>query len=217
MRLLTLFTVLFTGLSVFISSAQAEYFVWKDPKTQVSLTFPDRWHEGNGQKADEIITLIAPGAGHYAECRMRARPDARFSIHPPHLAGPIQREFVSKDFWKGYVGEFDDAVLHSVTDNTGIGKGFASMAHYTFSSEVGPRVAKHGFGFATIHYDTLYVFECSAEASAYEKWYPHFLSVAKSVDFRPVYNKFYEGYYRPFLADDPIVINNGDVHTPYVY
>lgn len=218
MRLRTLFTVLSTFICAFsIQAAQAEYFVWKDHGTKVSLTFPDRWYEGNGQKADEIITLIAPGNKDYASCRVRARLDARFTIHPPHLADEIQRVHFTNDFWEGYVGEFDRAVLHSVTDNAGIGRGFASMATYSYVSEVGPPVFKHGFGFVANHYDHTYIFECSAEASAYDKWYPSFLSVAKSVDFRPVYDKFREGSYRSFMSDAPVIINNGKKELPYVY
>ena len=98
-----------------------------------------------------------------------------------------------------------------------MGRGFASYATYSFVSEVGTPVFKHGFGLVAHHYDKAYIFECSAEASVYKKWYPHFLSVAKSVDFRPVWHRFREGEYRNFMSDSPVVIVNEKYDVPYVY
>lgn len=218
MRYLT-FTVFIAALAGVLPAhkAYAEYFVWQDRLSEVSLSYPDRWAAIHTQKPDEVIQIMAPGEGDYASCRMRVRDDDRFKIHPPQLAGSIQRLNVSRDFWQAYVGEFDRGHLISVTDNAGLGRGFASWAEMSYIAEVGPPVAKRSFAFATIHYDKMFIFECSSEFSVYEKWHEPFLGILKSVDFAPTYSQYLNGHYRNFPADADLLIRGRKRTEDFIY
>ncbi len=199
------------------SPVKAEYFVWQDRVSEISFSYPDRWTAIHAQKPDEVIRIVAPGAGDYATCRLRVRDDGRFKIHPPQLAPNIQRVHLSKTFWQQYVNEFEGGVLVSVTDNAGLGQGFASSAEMVFISDVGPRVSKRGFAFATIHYDRLFIAECSAEASVYEKWHNAFSGILKSVDFAPLYSPYLNGHYRNFSADGNLLIRGRKRTQDFIY
>jgi hypothetical protein len=199
------------------SSARAEYFVWQDRLSEVSLSYPDRWAAIHTQKPDEVIQIAAPGDGDYASCRMRVRDDGRFKIHPPQLAGSVQRLNVSQDFWNAYVGEFDQGKLLSVTDNAGLGRGFASWAEMVYIADAGPRVQKRSFAYATIHYDKMFIFECSSELSVYDQWHKPFLGILKSVDFAPTYSQYLNGHYRNFPADSDLLIRGRKRTDDFIY
>lgn len=218
MRYSIVLSLFFVALITFVSKpSQAEYFVWEDQVSEVSLSYPDLWQSIHLQKPDEVLNLVAPGEGHYAGCRVRVRDDGRFKIHPRYLAGSIQRLNVSRDFWEEYVHQYDNATLISVTDNAGLGPGFASFAEMAYISEVGPRVKKRGFAFATIHYDMLYVFECSSEISSFNQWREGFLSILKSVDIDLKFSPYLNGHYRNFPADGDIVIKGIKETDTYIY
>lgn len=210
---LTCSFVLSLAASVFAAPAQAEVFVWQDEHTKVSWTFPDRWAKGNNQKPDDAATILAPGADQ-ASCRLRTREDRRFVIYPRHLDGSVQRLNVSRDFWADYAGQYDNTQLHSVTDNTGLGLAFASMADMSFYAG---GTVKRGLMSAGIYNDTAYIFECSAEASAYEKWHPIFQSVLHSVEMRPIREQNTNGYYRNFVDDRTLLIHNSRPEDLYVF
>jgi hypothetical protein len=189
-----------------ISAAQAEVFYYQDPVTKVSVTVPDTWRRTNDQKADDVLTFLAPG-NDYAACRVRARADRRTLIYPNRYAGEVQRMNYSRAFWEDYLGEYDDVVLHSVTDNAGLGRGFASYAEASYTTAVGPKVEKRAVVYAALYNDTAYILECSSAVGTFSRWQHHFGSVLKSVDFRKIVHELPTGHYRNFLRDAPIRIN----------
>jgi len=202
----------------FISAqAHAEYFAWQDRLSEVSVTYPDRWQSIHTQKPDEVLHIVAPGDENFASCRIRAHDDGRFKIHRKAMGDEIQRLNVSKDFWMDYVNQYDHGHVISVTDNAGLGPGFASYADMSYVTEVGPRVFKRGFAFATIHYDKMYIFECSSAASVYDQWRDPFLSILKSVDIAPFHSQYLNGYYRNFPADGNIVIKGVKETDTFIY
>lgn len=210
---------LFTAAVTFavMGAAQAEVYKWRDPDVKLSVTFPDDWHQLAGQQPDDVLTVAAPVENSFASCRMRIKEDRRFMIYPRDFAGAIQRTAVSHDFWEKYVGEFRAADLHLVGDDAGLGNGFASWADISFISPAGPKVQMRGFAYATTYNDHAYVFECSAEASVYDKFYHPFLSILKSVDMRAEYPTTVNGYYRDFQNDNPLRIHGEKDVDLFVY
>ena len=203
LKSLLIATALFT---TGISSARAEIYVWQDAVTDVSVTIPDTWLMVHNQNPDDEMTFFAPGENDHASCKLRVSQDRRFVIFPQRFSGPIQRKNVSREFWDDYLGEYDDAVLNSVTDNAALGRGFASFADASYITVAGPNVAKRSLMFASIYNDKAFVVECSAEEQAYDKWYNSFLSVAKSVNFRKEIHEFPSGHYRDFPNDKAVRI-----------
>lgn len=210
-----LITLVFVSFGA--STAAAEIFQWRDPETKLTVMYPDTWRSIHHQKPDEILSVVAPGQNDFAGCRIRVNEDRRFVIYPRNRAGAIQRTAVSREFWENYINEFDNATLHNVTDNGGLGNGFASYADVSFVTAVGPRVQKRGLMFATIYNDKAYVFECSAEHSAYDKWHRNFLSMVQSLDMRQDYATTRNGHYREFLEDPELRIHGMKPVDLYVY
>lgn len=196
--------------------ASAEIFFWQDVDTKLSVTYPDRWHRVHNQKSDDLFTVAAPGESDQAVCRLRVNDDRRFAIYPSKFARNVQHVAVSYDFWENYVNEYTGAVLSKVSDDAGLGRGFASFAEASYVTSTGPKMQKRGLMFASLYGNKLYVLDCSAEASAYGKWYKSFLSVAKSVNFRKAVAISPSGYYRDFVADPRLEIH-GVHHIDTVY
>lgn len=196
-------------------TAKAEVFVWGDADTKFTMSFPDRWRVVHNQKPDDQVTIIAPGNDE-AVCRMRVHGDRRFVIYPRYLDDEVQRTNVSREFWQSYINEFDGAVLHSVTDNAGLGLGNASWADVSFITDAGPRLQKHGIMFASIYNDKAYVFECAAAEEAFGKWQHQFLSVLKSVDMRKIRHEYVNGYYRNFMGDAPLHVYGAMPEDTYI-
>lgn len=206
-KILSLLSLTALILGAGLSTARAEVFVYGDTQERFTVTFPDTWMMVHNQQPDDRITIVAPGDGHFAQCRVRTRDDSRFLVYPPRLAGNVQRVAYSKDFWFDYVNEYDEPYVASVTDVAGLGRGFASYAEIEFDTVVGPRAHKRGIAFVSLYHDKVYIVDCSAEASVYEQWREPFLSVIKSVDFNKVIHELPTGNYRDFLADQPLQIN----------
>jgi hypothetical protein len=197
--------------------AAAEVFKWQDPTTKISVTYPDTWRRVGNQQPDDIITIAAPGHDDYASCRLRVREDRRFVIYPRSHADAIQRINYSRNFWDVYVGEFDGAVIHETRDNGGLGNAFASWADVSFISPGATKVQKRGIMYAGIYNDKAYIYECSAEVQAFDRWYHPFLSFLKSVDMRHEYATEVNGNYRPFQNDRVLKIYGQKPIDLYIY
>lgn len=197
-NLITVLILLVIGTT----SARAEVFVWKDPHSGVSLSFPDRWALTHNQKPDDIITITAPiitDANDHAACRIRAREDHRFSIYPARFHDEIQRVYFGPTFWNSYIAEYDRGRIDHVHDNAGLGLAHASYAEITFRDLSG--VSKHGIALAGLYNNKLYIFECAAKFDAFHKWKDAFGGILKSVDFEKIIQQNPTGQYRNFLGD----------------
>lgn len=198
----SLFLLGFVGLVAVSHQAKADVFVWQNQDKDVSVVFPDRWGIVNNHQYDEILRIAAPsikGQHEEAQCRIRVRDDHRFSMHPISHSDEIQRVHFSDDFWSEYVSEFAGARIHQVTNNAGLGRGFASFADITFESQEHPKMIRRGIAFASLYQSQLHIFECSAEQSAYDKWHYSFLGILKSIDFKskePLKRGFYRDFYK---------------------
>ena len=203
----SLFSFAFAAVMAFPVIANADVFVWKSQEKDVALAFPDRWSIVGNIAEDEILRIAAPavtGRAEDARCRLRVKDDKRFMMHPVSHSRAIQREHFSEDFWNEYSGEFKNYQLNHVQDNAGLGHGFASYADITYEDFGQPRMIRRGIAFATLYQNQLHVFECSSEIGAFEKWYPLFLGVVKSVDFKGAV-PFKRGYYRHFYDGETVI------------
>jgi len=199
----SLFSLAFAAVFAFPIVGHADIFVWKNVDKDISLSFPDRWGIVSNHQADEILRIAAPemtGSREDAKCRVRVRDDQRFKMHPVSHGDEIQRLHYGADFWENYSSEFKHYQINHVQNDAGLGRGNASFADITFASYEHPKMVRRGIAFASLYNHQVHIIECSAEASSYAKWYPQFMGIVKSVDFkskqpfkRGLYRDFYEG------------------------
>ncbi len=216
---LALGALLTVGFSAtFSSPVQAESFFYEDRDEHFTITFPDTWKRINNQKADDEVTIAAPGLRDYATCRVRVRKDRRYVIYPGKFDSDIQKVAYSRDFWNTYLGEFNDVVVDTFKDHSGLGRGYASMAEASYDTAEGTLVRKRGVMFATLYHDRVYIADCSAEESVYHKWRPAFMSVVKSLDITAgVRHPKAQGHYRPFNQDDKAIVLGRDKLDTYSF
>ncbi|MGE4313304.1 MAG: hypothetical protein AB7E85_03410 [Pseudobdellovibrionaceae bacterium] len=203
-----MFRLFFFGLAFLICAtplvARADYFVWKDAKSGVSLSYPDTWRQINNYAPDDVLTIAAPG-NDQAQCRVRVRDDGRFKIYPQRYQAAVQREAYSLEFWNEYLASYHDVMLHEVTDGAGLGQAFASMvkASYVTTHPMKNEI-KTAIAAAGLYYDKAYILDCSSLAPAFAKYYPAFLSIYKSVDMDKMFHELPEGENRG-MDKGPIV------------
>ena len=198
----SLFLLGFVGLVSLPGAAVADVFVWNSHDKDVSVAFPDRWGIVNNHQEDEILRIAAPaitGQVEEAQCRIRVREDGRFKMHPVSNGDEIQRQHYGVEFWETYANEFKHAHFNHIQNNAGLGRGFASFADITYQSYEHPQMVRRGIAFASLYQNQAHIVECSVEQSSYMKWYPSFMGVIKSVDFKSM-QPFKRGFYRDFYA-----------------
>lgn len=182
-------------------TANAEIFYVEDQGNRFSISFPDTWAKTSNQKPDDKLTIAAQGENEFVECRVRVRNEERYLIYPDKLAAQVQRQYVSQDFWKLYLGEYNEVEVNAFKDDSGLGAGHASMVEASYETADSTIVRKKALMFASSYGSNIYVVECSSEETVYDKWRQPFLSIVKSVDFDPVSHPDREGHYRDFTGE----------------
>ncbi|PJB73740.1 MAG: hypothetical protein CO093_00115 [Alphaproteobacteria bacterium CG_4_9_14_3_um_filter_47_13] len=198
--------------------AKADYIVWQDPATGLSLSWPDTWKQVSNADPDDIITLMAPSGRAHATCRARARKDSRTLIYPPEYSADIQKINYSTSYWEQYLGEYSDYKIYNISDGAGLGRGFSGHTIAGFQSAVqGPEMSRKALIFASLYNGTAYIIECSSHKDAFANWQNAFLSIAKSVDFKKAHHELRAGHYRNFMADPRIEFESehGESRTLY--
>lgn len=187
---------------MFPVAAHADYFVWKDPKSGMSLTFPDTWQSQNNARVDTILTIMAPSDNDQPQCKVDVRDDKRFTIYPVRYADAVQKVAASMPFWKNYLGNYDKYTISGVYDGAGLGRGFASYALASYEQRFGTvQQTRRAIMFASLYNDKMYVIECSSLNHAYEQWAADFRGVIKSVDFQKANHELITGEYANFLNE----------------
>jgi hypothetical protein len=200
------------------SAARADYFVWQDAASGVSLTYPDTWRIVSNEQPHDVVTIMAPSGRAHAACRMRVRDDMRYAIFPPSYNDDIQQVAYSHKFWDDYLKEFSNPVVYNMVDKAGLGLGYASMAEAGYWDAVpGPVMQKEALLFAALYNNHVYVLECSAQAQTYAQWKQAFVGIAGSVDFVKVNHELFTGYYRNFMLDPRQRFQNPDDKTLTIY
>ncbi len=205
MTRLFLFLAIFT---VFLTSAtisKADYFLWKEPKSGLTMTFPDTWQRQSHRHPDEILRIVAPSNGDNPVCSVKVSDDKRYTIFPADYGKAVQRTAVSIPFWKSYMANYDDYTIDRVFDGAGLGRWLASYAFGTYSMRDGTAMQqRRGIMFASLYYNKLYIVECSSFNHAYDRWGPNFRSIIKSIDFKKMYHEHLTGNYANFLKEADI-------------
>ena len=188
-------SVLGLSLTSGVSASQADYYVWQDAVTGVSLSYPDTWRMGSNKAPDDVITLLAPNdEGGTPECRLRAREDARFEYYPIQYADAVQKKAYSKEFWNDYLASYDRVMIHEFHETAGLGRGFGSavVASYktTYPIEGQQRSALLATG---LYNGTAYILDCSADTIVFNDWYGRFGSILKSIDTKKVTHELVQG------------------------
>lgn len=195
--------------------ARSEYFTWQDPQSGVTLSYPDTWIIANNQKPDDRLTIQAPGVHDYASCRLRMREERRAEIYPYQFDSNVQHLYVGFPFWQSYVDEYAGASLDQVLYDRSMLNTIASSADFTFISSAGPKALMRGFAFAGLEDNQLYIFECSAEMDAYDRWYPIFRTVLKSLHKSLWDSLTVNGGYRDFQNDSPVIVRGKNILESY--
>lgn len=210
--------LLFFSVFFIACPARADYFVWRDTKTGLSLTYPDTWKIVNNEQPDDVVTVLAPSGRGHASCRMRVRDDMRYSIFPQQYNKAVQKIDVSTAFWNKYLSEYKEPQLYTTADSAGLGLGYAGTAEAGYWDTVpGPLMQKSALMFASLFNNHLYILECSAQASFYPEWKKDFLNIASSVDFMKGEHELLNGYYRDFMQDPRQRFQNPDGKTLSIY
>lgn len=195
MRFLPLLLVI-----LFPSVAKADYYVWQDPKTGMSLTMPDTWKRQNNVNPDTLFTAAGPSNVDQPMCRVDVMDDKRYTIFPARYGDAIQKVAVSTEFWRAYMRHYDSYTVERIYDGAGLGRWFASYALASYVRMDGTVLEqRRAIMFASLYNDKLYVVECSALNHAYEKWAADFRGIIKSVDFKKAYHEVPTGEYQNFL------------------
>ncbi len=189
----------------FAAQAKADYYVWQDSKTGVSLSWPDTWKVVSNADADDVITIMPPSGRGHAACRVRARDDRRYMIFPPELHAEVQQVGYSRGFWDQYLAEYTNPEIYQVYDGAGLGRGFASYTLAAYESAVqGPDMKRRALMFVSNYNGRDYILECSSHQHAFDSYRTIFLSIAKSIDFKKAHTELTAGYYFDFMSDPRI-------------
>ena len=115
-------TRILLALTVFLFStlpAKADYFLWEDPKSGLTMTFPDTWkRQSMRDGAGEVLRILAPSNGDDPTCTVNITDDKRYTIFPADYGDAVQRTAVSIPFWKQYMGNYDDLSLIHISEPT---------------------------------------------------------------------------------------------------
>lgn len=202
-----IFAFLFVFAVVGVPSAQADHVYIANQDHHFSVSYPDTWHRTNHQKSDEAFTVVAPGQGHMARCRVRARPDERFAMYPRHYDASIQKAAFNERFWSDYLGEYDNAEILFYEGSVQVDKGMGSYVEAEFNEVTGPYALKRGMMAVTYQNDTAYIIECKAAADQYTGWRASFIKFLSDVQIQQISPGHASGYYRDFTRDRTLKIN----------
>lgn len=204
-----------TGMA---SVAKADYFVWEDTNSGMTLSYPDTWQVENGQDPDDLVTLAAPSGRANAYCRIRSHEDKRYAIFPPRFNKDVQKVEYSLSFWDQYLREYQQPELYNLQNEVGMGRGWASFAEAGYTTSVPyPEMDRRAVLFASLYNNRVYILDCSCHEDAFEKWKGPFLSIAKSIDFKKANHELLTGHYRNFMNDPRLIMRGpeGNYNSSY--
>ena len=207
-----IFSKIIIAVAILLSGttpARADYFVWRDAVTGLSLSFPDTWKIVSSKNPKDIITLNAPADRGFASCRVSVNDDRRYVIYPQRYNENIQHTALGDDFWHKYANRYDNGQVYSSKNSASLGRGWAGFAEIGYDGAVqGPYMRRDAVVLASIYNGDMYLVECSANQEAFPQWRSSFMAVANSIDFIPAYHQLRTGNYRDFLKDPHIAFPN---------
>lgn len=202
--------VLIAGLLVSAAMpAQADTFVWKDKAGGYTMSFPDSWQMQTVDSPATRLRIAGPLVEDGATCRLQVWDDGRLKIYPKRLMDEAVSDTLTKDYWDGEVGQYQNGRVVDYYAPTSLGdKGDATAVHVSFvqSDGKGKSVPMYGTMIGSIYGGKRYVASCSSRHEDYERYADLFGSILGSVELDAQYHPFATGYYRNFLADPKLVL-----------
>lgn len=193
---------IFIAVLALPSIARADYFVWQDDKSGLTLSFPDTWKMGNNAAPETVATILGPSDSGKPACRIDVRDDKRYVIFPTNRSDAIQRVAVSRPYWQKYLAQYDNYTIGGAYDGAGLGRGFASYAVASYGRHFGSVLqTRRAIMFASLYAGKMYVVECAALAHEYERWEADFRGIIKSIDFKKINHELPTGEYANFLKE----------------
>lgn len=204
MKILRMTMLAAVAMTAFIGTAKADYGVWTDAKTGMTISFPDTWKQINNQWPNDVITFSLPSGDANATCKISSQQDKRFLIYPNKYRADIRDKNFAMNFWEKYATQYNSVKMVRYADNAGLGQGFSSMALVSFltppNNPDGSDAQDRGGLMAVTNYaDKVYVAECSSYLPAYGNYHVQFMDFFKSISFKKYYHELVVGDYRNFL------------------
>lgn len=204
MKILRMTMLAAVAMTAFIGTAKADYGVWTDAKTGMTISFPDTWKQINNQWPNDVITFSLPSGDANATCKISSQQDKRFLIYPNKYRADIRDKNFAMNFWEKYATQYNSVKMVRYADNAGLGQGFSSMALVSFltppNNPDGSDAQDRGGLMAVTNYaDKVYVAECSSYLPAYGTYHVQFMDFFKSISFKKYYHELVVGDYRNFL------------------
>lgn len=206
MKILRMGLMAAVALTAFTLPAKADYAVWTDSKTGLTVTFPDTWKQINNQLPIDVITLSVASGDDKATCKISAEEDKRFIMYTNKYRSDIRDINFSHKFWEKYAANYNSVNVIRYADNAGLGQGFSSMILASFltppNTADGSDVQDRGGIMAVTNYgDKVYVAECSTSLPSYGTYHVQFMDFFKSISFKKYYHELVVGDYRNFLNE----------------
>lgn len=191
-------------------AAQANYFVWTDPDTEMTMSYPDTWVRVNNQKPGDRMTIAAPGDD-MARCTVHIQEDKRFLYFPLRYQDAVQKVAFSTEFWSDVFANYANVKVHRFLDGSGLGKGVGSYVLITYD-ELWPKdeTGLAGIMLVSLYHDDAYVASCTSKKEAFDAWRGYFGSIISSIDFKKVPHELFVGEYRDFLNDINLIFSRQD-------
>ena len=207
MKILRMSLMAAVAVTAFIGPAKADYGVWTDAKTGLTLTYPDTWKQINNQLPIDVITFSVPSGDDNATCKVSAQEDRRFIMYTNKYRADIRDVNFTQKFWEKYASNYNSVNVIRYADNAGLGQGFSSMILASYltpptNDEDGSGAQDKGGIMAVTNYgDKVYVAECSSNLPSYGTYHVQFMDFFKSISFKKYYHELVVGDYRNFLNE----------------
>lgn len=194
--------------------AEASPFVWKDPRGDFTMSFPDTWRVQTPDGPQTYLRVAGPIEEDRATCRMEVTPDGRALIYPKRLVGMAVQNMLNEEFFRDEIAQYPNAQLTAFYSPASMGsKGDASAARYVYNDNGTPM---YGIMIASLYAENRFVASCAARLDVFNRWSDVFASILDSVELKEKYHPFAIGYYRDFLADPKLVlprVKPGTMHS----
>ena len=207
---LTAVTVIASLIGV-SESAKANYFVWTDPETEMTLSYPDTWVRVNNQKPGDKFSIAAPSGDDMASCKVHVKEDKRFLYYPQRYRDAVQKFAYSTDFWSDVFDNYANVKVHRYLDSSGLGQGLGSYVLITYD-ELWPKsdMGMAGIMLVSLYHDDAYIASCSSKKHGFDRWRGYFGSILSSIQFKKIHHELFVGEYRDFINDINLIFTRDD-------
>lgn len=171
-------------------STKAEVFVWNDPESAMSLSYPDHWLRQAQLSPGQKLVISHPQYQDFAHC----------TLHKRQKTDPLLNAQVMLD--EMIVRGLDGVSIMKHRANAAWANRTATISEIGFSHDYnGKAYPMRAVSYATIMNQQLYTLTCAAYAPRFENHQTLFASVAASVRSRITATPFVNGHYRPFIHE----------------